>query len=96
MTSMLQTVVSDGTAKDAQIDGFEPAGKTGTAEVANDEGGYYDDKYNVSFVGYLPNTTSNFVCFTGSIEEPREGNVSGMFRDIMSSAISRYNITTKN
>ena len=96
MTSMLQTVVSDGTAKDAQIEGFEPAGKTGTAEVANDEGGYYDDKYNVSFVGYLPNTTSNFVCFTGSIEEPREGNVSGMFRDIMSSAISRYNITTKN
>ena len=96
MTSMLQTVVSDGTAKDAQIDGFEPAGKTGTAEVANDEGGYYDDKYNVSFVGYLPNTTSNFVCFTGSIEEPREGNVSGMFRDIMSSAISRYNITSKN
>ncbi len=96
MTSMLQSVVSTGTAQAAQIDGFEPAGKTGTAEVANNEGGYYEDIYNVSFVGYLPNTTSNFVCFTGAIQQPAEGNTSGMFRDIMTYAIERYNITSTN
>lgn len=95
VTSMLQTVVSEGTGTSAQIDGFEPAGKTGTAEIAADDGGYRTDIYNVSFTGYIPDSTSTFVCFTGAMNQPAEGNVSGMFADIMSFAIDRYKIVAK-
>lgn len=92
MTSMLQSVVSDGTAKAAQIDGFEPAGKTGTAEIADESGGYQTGVYNISFTGFLPNTNSKLVCFCGAMEQKAEGNVSGMFSDIMTYAIDRYKI----
>ncbi len=37
MVDMLKTVVTDGTGKPAQIEGFSVAGKTSTAEVAEGE-----------------------------------------------------------
>lgn len=43
---MLRRVVSevDGTAKMAKVDGYQVAGKTGTAEKIKPTGGYYDKK----------------------------------------------------
>jgi cell division protein FtsI/penicillin-binding protein 2 len=52
---MLRSVVSpDGTGEAAKIEGYEVAGKTGTANKINPETGEYDSRYVASFVGYVP------------------------------------------
>src|SRR5216117_836774 len=51
----LRGVVSDrGTAAAAAVPGFTIAGKTGTAQKVDPNGGYEQGKYVVSFTGYLP------------------------------------------
>jgi cell division protein FtsI (penicillin-binding protein 3)/stage V sporulation protein D (sporulation-specific penicillin-binding protein) len=58
----LRGVVSDqGTAAAAAVPGFTIAGKTGTAQKVNPQGGYDHGKYVVSFVGYLPADHPEFV-----------------------------------
>lgn len=91
ITSMLETVVSDGTGTGAQIEGYRVAGKTSTAEIA-EEGVYKKDVYNLCFTGFLPDSSSQLVCFVGANEVPGGGNVSTVFRDIMAFAIDRYKI----
>jgi cell division protein FtsI (penicillin-binding protein 3) len=52
---MLEDVVTDGTAKTSQLEGYRAAGKTGTAEkVDNVNGGYFSSKYVSSFAGFVP------------------------------------------
>jgi cell division protein FtsI (penicillin-binding protein 3) len=51
--SFLKAVVKMGTGKIASIDGFDVAGKTGTARKAID-GKYSQKKYFSSFVGFVP------------------------------------------
>ncbi|MDF2570591.1 MAG: spoVD 1 [Sporomusa sp.] len=50
---ILESVVSQGTGKNAYIEGFRIAGKTGTAQKVG-AGGYLPDKYVASFVGFAP------------------------------------------
>ena len=52
--SALEDVVRKGTAKHGAVDGFQVAGKTGTAQKVSPQGGYMSGKYVVSFVGFLP------------------------------------------
>ena len=73
--------------------GYRVVGKTGTAEIASDTGGYKKGMYNISFIGYLPDTSTNLVCFVGATDVPGERKTVGTFRDIMAFAIDRYNIT---
>ena len=93
LESMMQQTVERGTATDAQIKGYRVIGKTGTAEIASDTGGYKKGMYNLSFIGYLPDTSTNLVCFVGATDVPGERKTVGTFRDIMAFAIDRYNIT---
>ena len=58
LTDMLVGVVENGTGKTAAVEGYMTAGKTGTAEYADDTGSYVKDMYNLDFVGFLPNATS--------------------------------------
>jgi cell division protein FtsI (penicillin-binding protein 3) len=52
---MMEAVVEYGTAKRIKSDTYRIAGKSGTAQVANDKYGYRGDrKYYASFVGYFP------------------------------------------
>ena len=51
---ILESVVTDGTAKKAAIPGFRVAGKTGTAQKASEQGGYAARKFVASFVGFAP------------------------------------------
>lgn len=53
MTTIMESVVERGTAKNARIDGFTIAGKTGTAaKVVNRR--YSQTEYNTSFIGFVP------------------------------------------
>lgn len=93
LESMMAATVDRGTATDAQIDGYRIVGKTGTAEIASEKGGYKQGVYNISFIGYLPDSSTNLVCFVGATDVPGERQTVGAFRDIMAYAIDRYNIT---
>jgi cell division protein FtsI (penicillin-binding protein 3) len=44
----------DGTGDKARVEGYTVAGKTGTAQKINPEGGYFQKNFTSSFVGFLP------------------------------------------
>jgi cell division protein FtsI (penicillin-binding protein 3)/stage V sporulation protein D (sporulation-specific penicillin-binding protein) len=64
LRSALKDVVSKkGTAFAATIPGYSAGGKTGTAQIAKPGGGgYYDDRYVTSFVGFFPADNPQVVC----------------------------------
>ena len=96
MQSMLKTVVTDGTGAKAAIDGFDVAGKTSTAEIYDEEnGGYRKNVCNLAFTGFLADSSSKLVCFVGANEVPGDGVVTPIFKDIMTSAIDRFGITSE-
>lgn len=61
LSAMLASVVKSGHAQRAQIPGYYIAGKTGTAQVADPNGGYLADKTIHSFVGFAPIEDPRFV-----------------------------------
>lgn len=52
--ALLANVVQKGTGKNAWVDGYPAAGKTGTAQVVGAGGGYVAGQYVASFVGFAP------------------------------------------
>lgn len=96
VAQMLRAVVTDGTGVDANIEGFNVVGKTGTAEIASVYGGYEENAYVMSFVGWLYGSSSNLICLV-TINRPHTdagaGGLCGpVFADIMSYAAQRYQI----
>jgi len=64
LRSALKDVVSKrGTAFAATIPGYSAGGKTGTAQIAKPGGGgYYDNRFVTSFVGFFPADDPQVVC----------------------------------
>jgi membrane peptidoglycan carboxypeptidase len=59
---LLREVVTDGTAKSADLATYELSGKSGTARrVRADGGGYEEGSYTASFVGLFPSEDPQFV-----------------------------------
>jgi len=52
--ALLENVVLKGTGRNAFIDGYRVAGKTGTAQVVGEGGGYVTGRYVASFAGFAP------------------------------------------
>lgn len=69
LNCILRQVVERGTAKSAQIDGYQVAGKTGTAQVVED-GHYSSNRYIASFVGFVPAEDPKIAILV-KIEEPK-------------------------
>lgn len=97
VTSMLESVVTEGTGTAGAVEGFTVAAKTGTAEIPNSTGGYKAGAYIVSYCGWLEGSDSDLVCLV-TVEEPETeeggGPVCGpVFADIMSFAADRYQIS---
>ncbi|WP_446899315.1 stage V sporulation protein D [Clostridium sp. LBM24168] len=68
----LENVVSEGGGKNAFIDGYHIAGKTGTAQKAG-VGGYQSGKYIASFAGMAPAQNPEITLLV-SIDEPDPSN----------------------
>ena len=102
LASMLQDVTSEGgTGVEANLDGFNVAGKTGTAQKADPvRGGYSAKKRVASFVGFVPANNPRLVALV-LIDEP-EVNVYGgtvaapVFRNIAQGALRHLAVAPQN
>lgn len=60
--SILESVVSQGTGKNAYVEGYRVGGKTGTAQKIIPGGGYSTSEYIGSFLGVAPVNNPRIVC----------------------------------
>ncbi len=85
---ILEGVASDGTSKNAYIDGYHIAGKTGTSEKTPRGSG----KYVASFVGFAPADDPELICLV-MLDEPMGASYMGgaiaapTFKEIMSDVL---------
>lgn len=68
---MLRQVVTRGTASMAEVEGYEVAGKTGTADKPRRTGGYYKDKVINTFASVFPASDPRYVVLV-TLDEPVE------------------------
>jgi cell division protein FtsI/penicillin-binding protein 2 len=69
VSRMLATVVDDALrGGTVALPHHSVAAKTGTAQIANPAGGYYDDRYLHSFFGYFPAYDPKFIIFLYTVE----------------------------
>lgn len=62
LTKMLISVVENGFGRPAQINGYNIAGKTGTAQIADlEKGGYLEEETIHTFVGFAPAFEPKFI-----------------------------------
>ncbi|MBT4153408.1 MAG: penicillin-binding protein 2 [Candidatus Magasanikbacteria bacterium] len=73
LSGMLASVIDNGQAKAAQVEGYYVAGKTGTAQIA--EKGVYIDDTNHSFIGFGPVENPAFVIMV-KLERPQNARFS--------------------
>jgi cell division protein FtsI (penicillin-binding protein 3) len=88
---MLESVVSKGTGKRAQIPGYRVAGKTGTSHRSQ-EGGYAENRYIAVFAGFAPVSDPRLAVVV-VVKDPKAGQHFGgvvaapVFADVMSQGL---------
>ena len=98
ITDILEKEVSEGGGHKAYVEGYQFAGKTGTAEKLDAEhGGYLNGRYIASFIGYGPVEDAHFVALV-VIDDP-QGTFYGsqiaapVFQDVMSQLVRYYKLS---
>jgi stage V sporulation protein D (sporulation-specific penicillin-binding protein) len=96
LAGILEKVVSQGTGRNAFLEEYRVAGKTGTAQKAG-PGGYMQGKYVASFAGFAPADDPR-VAVLVVIDEPQGGIYYGgqiaapVFRDVVRDILRYLNI----
>lgn len=104
MISLMEGVVN----KNYQIYGmsglrpeYSIGGKTGTAEIAKPGGGYYENSYNGTFMGFIGGNKPQYVIVT-RVNEPKIGGYAGsraaapIFSDTISMLINNFNVKPRS
>lgn len=82
-------------------DNFSVGGKTGTAEIANPAGGYYSDKYNGTYIGFVGGDKPQYV-ISVRVNEPHGVKYAGagaaqpIFSDLAHMLIDNFNVVPKS
>ena len=96
MGSMLVAAVEDGHGKLARVSGYHIGGKTGTAQIVNENGVGYSSRTNHTFIGFGPSERPFFVMLV-KLENPTsyayaEGTAAPLFGQIAKFVLEYYNI----
>jgi cell division protein FtsI/penicillin-binding protein 2 len=81
-------------------DGYIVGGKTGTAQIADPNGGYYGDKYNGTYMGFVGGDKPQYVIVV-RVNQPGIGGYAGtgaaqpIFADLAHMLINNFNVTPK-
>ena len=59
----LESVVANGSGRNAYIENYRVGGKTGTAQKVGDNGTYMDGNYVLSFIGFMPANDPQYVIY---------------------------------
>jgi len=97
---ILRRVVDGGTGRRAEIKGYFPAGKTGTAQKIEPGGRYSHRKFTSSFIGFLPYEEPRFVIVV-VMDEPRPFYYGGtvcapVFKEVAEQLMRYYKIEPKD
>ena len=82
-------------------EGYTIGGKTGTAEVAKPGGGYYDDRYNGTYVGFVGGDKPEYVIIS-RVNEPKIGGYAGttaaapVFMSVTNMLIDNFSVSAKS
>jgi stage V sporulation protein D (sporulation-specific penicillin-binding protein) len=82
-------------------DNYIVGGKTGTAQIANPKGGYYGDKYNGTYLGFVGGDKPQYVIVV-RVNTPGVGGYAGsqaaqpLFSDLAHMLINNFNVTPKS
>jgi cell division protein FtsI/penicillin-binding protein 2 len=80
---------------------FSVGGKTGTAEVPKPGGGYYDDRFNGTFIGFVGGDEVQYVIVV-RVNEPAIGGYAGskaaapIFGSLADLLINNYGVTPRS
>lgn len=93
--TMLVSVVDNGFDK-ARIKGYDIAGKTGTAQIADGKGGYQEGVFIHDFLGFAPASDPKFTVLI-KLDKPQgitfaADSLSPTFRDVAQYLLNYYNI----
>lgn len=83
---MLRQVVTRGTARGADVPGYEVAGKTGTADKPRASGGYYKNKVIATFASVFPASDPEYVLIV-ALDEPSTQTAGGESRTAGTTAV---------
>ncbi len=102
MTELLTGVTNEGgTGTKAAVEGFDVAGKTGTAQKADlKNGGYLEGAYIASFMGFVPARDPRLAVIV-TIDEPKKEHHGGIvaapvFKEIVTESLSYMGVFPDN
>lgn len=100
VSAMMVSVIDNGHAQQAKVDGYKFAGKTGTSQIPKKDGrGYEKDKTIHTFVGFGPISNPKFSILV-KLDSPKAlyaaNTTAYVFRDMASELVSYYNIPPAN
>ncbi|MCA1807411.1 MAG: hypothetical protein LC687_06160, partial [Actinobacteria bacterium] len=85
---------------DSLREGYSIGGKSGTAQVPNPEGGYYEDRFNGTFIGFVEGLDQTYVIIA-RVDDPSIGGYAGstaagpVFTQLAEVIIDSYNLQPK-
>lgn len=96
VSAMMVSVIENGVAGLARVPGYYLAGKTGTAQVADDMGKYSQDKKIITFAGFGPVPDPKFSILI-KLDNPyglsfASGTAAPMFHNIASKLLTYYQV----